>query len=42
MGQDQDDTMFMPYTTVQKKLRGITYISNITVSAAQRRRHRPP
>jgi putative ABC transport system permease protein len=32
-GQDQDDTMFMPYTTVQKKLRGITYINNITVSA---------
>ncbi len=32
-GQDQDDTLFMPYTTVQKKLRGITYINNITVSA---------
>ncbi|HEX5475988.1 MAG TPA: ABC transporter permease [Vicinamibacterales bacterium] len=34
MGQDQDDTIFAPYTTVQKKLRGITYINNVTVSAA--------
>ena len=32
-GQDQDDTLFMPYTTVQKKLLGVTYINNITVSA---------
>ncbi|RPJ64623.1 MAG: FtsX-like permease family protein [Acidobacteria bacterium] len=34
MGQDQDDVIFAPYTTVQKKFRGITYIQNITVSAA--------
>ncbi|HEY3382043.1 MAG TPA: ABC transporter permease [Vicinamibacterales bacterium] len=34
MGQDQDDTIFAPYTTVQKKMRGITYIQNMTVSAA--------
>ena len=34
MGQDQDDTIFVPYTTVQKKLLGITHISNVTVSAA--------
>jgi putative ABC transport system permease protein len=34
MGQDQDDVVFAPYTTVQKKFRGITYIQNITVSAA--------
>jgi putative ABC transport system permease protein len=34
MGQDQDDTIFAPYTTVQKKLQGITHINNITVSAA--------
>jgi putative ABC transport system permease protein len=34
MGQDQDDVMFAPYTTVQKKFRGITYIQNVTVSAA--------
>jgi putative ABC transport system permease protein len=34
MGQDQDDVIFAPYTTVQKKFRGITYIQNITVSAS--------
>ena len=34
MGQDQDDTIFVPYTTVMKKLRGITYIQQVTVSAA--------
>ena len=36
MGQDQDDTVFIPYTTVQKKLRGRdgTNIQGITVSAA--------
>ncbi len=33
MGQDQDDLVYVPYTTVMKKLRGITYIQNITVSA---------
>jgi putative ABC transport system permease protein len=33
-GQDQDDTIFVPYTTVQKKLLGVTHISNVTVSAA--------
>jgi putative ABC transport system permease protein len=34
MGQDQDDTIFAPYTTVQKKLQGIQHINNITVSAS--------
>jgi putative ABC transport system permease protein len=34
MGQDQDDVIYVPYTTVMKKLRGITFIQNITVSAA--------
>jgi putative ABC transport system permease protein len=34
MGQDQDDVIFIPYTTVQKKLLGITNIQNINVSAA--------
>src|SRR5262245_19409399 len=32
-GQDQDDLIFAPYTTVQKKLQGITHIQNITVSS---------
>jgi putative ABC transport system permease protein len=34
MGQDQDDTVFVPYTAVQKKLMGIQFLNNITVSAA--------
>ncbi|HJZ75949.1 MAG TPA: ABC transporter permease [Vicinamibacterales bacterium] len=34
MGQDQDDVVFVPYTTVMKKLRGITFVQNVTVSAA--------
>ena len=33
MGQDQDDVIFVPYTTVLKKLRGITNIQQVTVSA---------
>jgi len=33
MGQDQDDTIFVPYTTVLKKLRGITNIQMVSVSA---------
>jgi len=33
MGQDQDDTILVPYTTVMKKLRGITFIQQVTVSA---------
>ena len=32
-GEDQDDTVFVPYTTVQRKLLGITHINNVTVSA---------
>ena len=32
-GQDQDDTIFTPYTTVQKKLQGIQHINNITISS---------
>src|SRR6478609_5582254 len=34
MGQDQDDVAYVPYTTVMKKMRGITSIQNVTVSAA--------
>ncbi len=33
-GQDQDDAVFVPYTTVQKKLLGQQNISGVTVSAA--------
>jgi putative ABC transport system permease protein len=33
-GQDQDDTVIVPYTTVQKKLQGVDHISSITISAA--------
>jgi len=32
-GQDQDDTMIMPYTTVMKKLAGISWLQSINVSA---------
>ena len=33
MGQDQDDAVIVPYTTVQKRLLGITHISNFWISA---------
>jgi putative ABC transport system permease protein len=33
-GQDQDDLVIAPYTTIQKKLLGITYIQQVYVSAA--------
>jgi putative ABC transport system permease protein len=32
-GQDQDDIVFMPFTTVQKKIMGITWLDDIMVSA---------
>ncbi|MGH9716085.1 MAG: ABC transporter permease [Candidatus Acidiferrales bacterium] len=32
-GQDQDDVMIMPYTTVQKKISGISWVQLIMVSA---------
>jgi putative ABC transport system permease protein len=32
-GQDQDDTMFMPYTTVQKKIAGVSWLQTIIASA---------
>jgi putative ABC transport system permease protein len=34
MGEDMDDQILTPYTTVQKKLLGITHVNSITVSAA--------
>jgi putative ABC transport system permease protein len=33
-GPDQDDMVVVPYTTVQKKLLGITHLQNITLSTA--------
>jgi putative ABC transport system permease protein len=33
VGQDQDDVVFVPYTTVMKKMRGVTFVQQITVSA---------
>jgi putative ABC transport system permease protein len=34
-GDDQDDFILAPYTTVQKKLAGITHINRVTISAAR-------
>ena len=32
-GQDQDDTVILPYTTAQKKLKGVTWLDDILCSA---------
>jgi putative ABC transport system permease protein len=32
MGQDQDDVVFVPYATAQKRLLGVTYLSNILLA----------
>jgi len=32
-GQDQDDTILMPYTMVQKKIKGVTWLDDILCSA---------
>jgi putative ABC transport system permease protein len=34
MGEDMDDQILVPYTTVQKKLLGVAFLNNITVSAS--------
>jgi len=33
-GQDQDDFIFAPYTTIQKKLLGITYLHQVSLTAS--------
>ncbi len=33
MGQDQDDMILAPYTTIQKRILAITYINGIEASA---------
>ena len=33
MGQDQDNLMFAPYTTVMKRIQAVTYLQGITCSA---------
>jgi putative ABC transport system permease protein len=35
MGGDQDDTVFVPYTTVQKRIQGVQHVSNISVLVAE-------
>jgi putative ABC transport system permease protein len=42
MGQDQDDVVFAPYTTVMKKMRGITFIQQATVGAISASDTTPP
>src|SRR5213593_1619369 len=37
-GTDQDDTILMPYTTMQKRLMRITYVQSIVVSAVSEER----
>ena len=34
MGQDQDDNVYIPYTTLQKKLSGQNWLQNVSVSAS--------
>jgi putative ABC transport system permease protein len=34
-GQDQDDTVFMPYTTVMQQLKGVTILDDVMCSASQ-------
>jgi putative ABC transport system permease protein len=40
-GQDQDDTIIMPYTTVQRKIKGITWLDDVLCSAVSREAVKP-
>jgi putative ABC transport system permease protein len=40
-GQDQDDTIIMPYTTAQKKIKGITWLDDILCSAVSQAAVKP-
>ena len=40
-GQDQDDTVIMPYTTAQKKIQGVTWLNDIVCSAVSQEAVRP-
>jgi putative ABC transport system permease protein len=35
-GQGQDDIILMPYTTVMKKMKGVTYLDDILLSSGKR------
>jgi putative ABC transport system permease protein len=41
VGQDQDDILIMPYTTVQKKIVGITWVQTIFISTSSQQAMRP-
>ena len=40
-GQDQDDTIILPYTTAQKKIKGITWLDDILCSAVSQAAVKP-
>ena len=40
-GQDQDDTVIMPYTTAQKKIRGVAWLDDILCSAVSQEAVKP-
>jgi putative ABC transport system permease protein len=41
VGQDQDDIIIMPYTTVQKKIAGITWVQSIFISTTSQQAMQP-
>jgi len=40
-GQDQDDTVIMPYTTIQRKIRGVNWLDDILCSAVSQEAVKP-